>query len=136
MSDRPNYSEDQMDAFFKKVNSPLEKTKEALWEEVFEEKVTPTIQSPSKPHMLPSRVRRVWKLSYRMAAIVTLVVSLTVVVKFISNSEKVAETPDGITVADETTLSNDSALVESLFIEDQDVDAYLSAYVINQIVKE
>lgn len=136
MSRKANYSEDQIDAFFKKVTPPLAKSKETLWDEVFHDKLQTQEEKATLPNISWYKKTLEWDYMYRMVAVFAVIFSISIFIAMMQTSEITNLNTNETVVLEDYVISDDTAIIESLFMEDQEVDEYLSAYVINQIVEE
>ena len=73
---------------------------------------------------------------YRMVAVFAVIFSISIFIAMMQTSEITNLNTNETVVLEDYVISDDTAIIESLFMEDQEVDEYLSAYVINQIVEE
>ena len=137
MRNNTSYSDDQIDAFFKKVSPPISNTKAEIWERVFEGKDIPDEGKEVNRFIVWSKSPFKWKNTYRMAAVILFLISLTVCISLLTDFNSINSSSNEIVLTEETLIDDDTAIIESLFMEDdQEVANYLTVYVINEIVEE
>ncbi|MBF12487.1 MAG: hypothetical protein CMC63_09955 [Flavobacteriaceae bacterium] len=118
MSNKLHNKEDQMDHLFEGMKIRFDKSKDTVWEEIFED----TIKSENpNSKIIPLN----W--TWTIAASVLLLVALNF---FYSN--QISET----NISDDSIALEQSSIVESLLIEDQELDIYFDEYLLNAITDE
>ena len=137
MRNNTSYSDDQIGAFFKKVSAPTSNSKEHIWERILAKKEILSDQKKGNRFIVWSKSPLKWKNTYRTAAVILFLLSLTVCISLLTDFNSINSSSNEIVLTEETLIDDDTAIIESLFMEDdQEVANYLTVYVINEIVEE
>lgn len=137
MRNNTSYSDDQIDAFFKKVSAPTSNSKEHIWRRIFAKKEIFSDQNKGNRFIVWSKAPLKWKNTYRTAAVILFLLSLTVCISLLTDFNSINSSSNEIVLTEETLIDDNTAIIESLFMEDdQEVANYLTVYVINEIVEE
>ena len=137
MRNKTRYSDDQIHAFFKKVSPPTSNSKEHIWETILAKKEIRSDQKKENCFIVWNKTPLKWKNTYRTAAVILFLLSLTVCVSLLTDFNSINSSINEIVLTEETLIDDDTAIIESLFMEDdQEVADYLTVYVINEIVEE
>ena len=120
-----NKSNHEVDKLLDNIQISFDKNKDEVWNESFKEIIeSDTSKKESKTYNIFNFNS---KLIVGMAA--SLICSLLIYNNIVDNEIK---NP----VQDNNIEFSDSAIVESLFIEDSELDDYLNSYVINELVND
>ena len=128
MSKKKQFSDQQIDDLFSKVDIALEKNKDQIWSEKFESLVKDdTTLSSKKIHVF----RLYWQ--YGIAASFAILLAATLYFNSqntISQEAGLTETPED----SEQDLLADQTMIESLFVDDNDFDEWFEEqYVLNSV---
>ena len=127
MSKKENLENKEIDSLIKGLNISYSKSKEETWEEV---NSTLNIESKPKKNQESNNIFQLnWKFS--MAASILVIIGVS---WFFNNQQNIIgnQQLDGF----ESINIENSSIVETLFIEESQVDEYLSLYVINEVIDE
>ena len=120
-----NKSNHEVDKLLDNIQISFDKSKDEVWNESFKEIIeSDTSKKESKTYNI---INFNSKLIVGMAA--SLICGLLIYNNIVDNEIK---NP----VQDNNIEFSDSAIVESLFIEDSELDDYLNSYVINELVND
>tara|TARA_B100001029_G_scaffold8819_1_gene6169 strand:+ start:769 stop:1152 length:384 start_codon:yes stop_codon:yes gene_type:complete len=127
MSKKEKLENKEIESLIKDLNISYSKSKEDVWEEV---NTKLEIESePKKIQELNNVFQLNWKFS--MAASILIIIAATF---FFNNQKNVIDDQKSVII--ESINIENSSLVETLFIEESQVDEYLSLYVINEVIDE
>ena len=127
MSKKENLENKEIDSLIKGLNISYSKSKEEIWEKVNSKL---NIESKPKTNQESNNIFQLnWKFSMAASIIVIIGVSW-----FFNNQQNII----GNQQLDDFESINieNSSIVETLFIEESQVDEYLSLYVINEVIDE
>jgi hypothetical protein len=127
MSKKENLENKEIDSLIKGLNISYSKSKEETWEEVNSKL---NIESKPKKNQESNNIFQLnWKFS--MAASILVIIGVS---WFFNNQQNIIgnQQLDGF----ESINIENSSIVETLFIEESQVDEYLSLYVINEVIDE
>ena len=127
MSKKENLENKEIDSLIKGLNMSYSKSKEETWEEVNSKL---NIESKPKTNQESNNIFQLnWKFS--MAASILIIIGVS---WFFNNQQNIIgnQQLDGF----ESINIENSSIVETLFIEESQVDEYLSLYVINEVIDE
>lgn len=128
MSKHKDFSDQEIDDFFSKVEIPLEKDKDSIWSEKFESLVKDDTQTSSKE----TAVFRFYR-QYGVAASILLLLAATFYWKPQNPSQEVVDASE-ITDISQQDLLADQTMIESLFVEDNEFDEWFEEqYVLSSV---
>ena len=127
MSKKENLENKEIDSLIKGLNISYSKSKEEIWEEVNSKL---NIESKPKTNQESNNIFQLnWKFS--MAASILVIIGVS---WFFNNQQNIIGNQQ-LDDFDSINIEN-SSIVETLFIEESQVDEYLSLYVINEVIDE
>ena len=127
MSKKEKLEDKEIDSLIKDLNISYSKSKEDIWEEVNSKF---NIESKPKTNQESNNIFQLnWKFS--MAASIIIIVGIS---WFFNNKQNLIENQK-LDVVESISIEN-SSIVETLFIEESQIDEYLSLYVINEVIDE
>ncbi len=127
MSKKENLENKEIDSLIKGLNISYSKSKEEIWEEVNSKL---NIESKPKTNQESNNIFQLnWKFS--MAASILVIIGVS---WFFNNQQNIIGNKQ-LDDFDSINIEN-SSIVETLFIEESQVDEYLSLYVINEVIDE
>ena len=127
MSKKENLENKEIDSLIKGLNISYSKSKEEIWEKVNSKL---NIESKPKTNQESNNIFQLnWKFS--MAASILVIIGVS---WFFNNQQNII----GNQQLDDFESINieNSSIVETLFIEESQIDEYLSLYVINEVIDE
>lgn len=127
MSKKENLENKEIDSLIKDLNISYSKSKEEIWE-----KVNSKINMESKPKTNQESINIFqlnWKFS--MAASILIIIG----VSWFFNNQQNNIDKQQLNNLESINIEN-SSIVETLFIEESQIDEYLSLYVINEVIDE
>ena len=128
MSKKKQFSDQQIDDLFSKVEIPLEKEKDQIWSEKFESLVNDDVALSSKKTPV---FRLYWQ--YGIAASFAILLAATFYFdsqNTVSQEAKLVETVED----SEQDLLADQTMIESLFVEDNEFDEWFEEqYVLSSV---
>ena len=126
MSKKKQFSDQDIDDLFSKVDIPLKKDKDLIWAEKFESLLR---YQSSKPFKNTTVFRLYWQ--YGIAASFVILLAVTF---YIGNEHSFTEEAK-VTIEDsEQDLLADQTMIESLFVEDNDFDEWFEEqYVLSSV---
>ena len=120
-----NKSNHEVDKLLDNIQISLDKNKDEVWNESFKEIIeSDTSKKESKTYNI---------FNFNSKLIVGMAASLICSLLIYNN---IADNEIKNPVQDNNIEFSDSAIVESLFIEDSELDDYLNSYVINELVND
>ena len=127
MSKKENLENKEIDSLIKGLNISYSKSKEETWEEVNSKL---NIESKPKKNQESNNIFQLnWKFS--MAASILVIIG----VSWVFNNQQNIIGNQQLDDFESINIEN-SSIVETLFIEESQVDEYLSLYVINEVIDE
>ena len=123
MSKKENLENKEIDSLIKDLNISYSKSKEEIWKEVNIESMPKTNQKSKNIFLLN------WKFS--MAASILVIIGVS---WFFNNQQNIIDNQQ-LNDFESINIEN-SSIVETLFIEESQIDEYLSLYVINAVIDE
>ena len=123
MSKKENLKNKEIDSLIKDLNISYSKSKEEIWKEVNIESMPKTNQKSK--NIFPLN----WKFS--MAASILVIIGVS---WFFNNQQNIIDNQQ-LNDFESINIEN-SGIVETLFIEETQIDEYLSLYVINEVIDE
>ena len=123
MSKKDNLENKEIDSLIKDLNISYSKSKEEIWKEVNIESMPKTNQKSKNIFLLN------WKFS--MAASILVIIGVS---WFFNNQQNIIDNQQ-LNDFESINIEN-SSIVETLFIEESQIDEYLSLYVINEVIDE
>ena len=123
MSKKENLENKEIDSLIKDLNISYSKSKEEIWKEVNIESMPKTNQKSKNIFLLN------WKFS--MAASILVIIGVS---WFFNNQQNILDNQQ-LNDFESINIEN-STIVETLFIEESQIDEYLSLYVINEVIDE
>ena len=123
MSKKDNLENKEIDSLIKDLNISYSKSKEEIWKEVNIESMPKTNQKSK--NIFPLN----WKFS--MAASILVIIGVS---WFFNNQQNILDNQQ-LNDFESINIEN-STIVETLFIEESQIDEYLSLYVINEVIDE
>ena len=123
MSKKENLENKEIDSLIKDLNISYSKSKEEIWKEVNIESMPKTNQKSK--NIFPLN----WKFS--MAASILVIIGVS---WFFNNQQNIIDNQQ-LNDFEPINIEN-SSIVETLFIEESQIDEYLSLYVINEVIDE
>ena len=127
MSKKENLENKEIDSLIKGLNISYSKSKEETWEEVNSKL---NIESKPKTNQESNNIFQLnWKFS--MAASILVIIGVS---WFFNNQQNIIGNKQ-LDNFESINIEN-SGIVETLFIEESQVDEYLSLYVINEVIDE
>ena len=127
MSKKEKLENKEIESLIKDLNISYSKSKEDVWEEV-----NTKLEIESEPKTI-QELNNVFQLNWKfsMAASILIIIAATF---FFNNQKNVIDDQKSVII--ESINIENSSLVETLFIEESQVDEYLSLYVINEVIDE
>ena len=127
MSKKENLENKEIDSLIKGLNISYSKSKEEIWEKVNSKL---NIESKPKTNQESNNIFQLnWKFSMAASIIVIIGVSW-----FFNNQQNIIDNQQ-LDDFESINIEN-SSIVETLFIEENQIDEYLSLYVINEVIDE
>ena len=127
MSKKENLENKEIDSLIKGLNISYSKSKEEIWEEVNSKL---NIESKPKTNQESNNIFQLnWKFS--MAASILVIIGVS---WFFNNQQNILDNQQ-LNDFESINIEN-STIVETLFIEESQIDEYLSLYVINEVIDE
>ena len=127
MSKKEKLEDKEIDSLIKDLNISYSKSKEEIWEEVNSKL---NIESKPKKNQESNNIFQLnWKFS--MAASILIIIGVS---WFFNNQQNIIDNQQ-LDDLESINIEN-SSIVETLFIEESQVDEYLSLYVINEVIDE
>jgi len=127
MSKKENLEKKEIDSLIKGLNMSYSKSQEEIWEEVNSKL---NIESKPKTNQKSNNIFQLnWKFS--MAASILIIIGVS---WFFNNQQNIIDNQQ-LDDLESINIEN-SSIVETLFIEESQVDEYLSLYVINEVIDE
>ena len=127
MSKKENLENKEIDSLIKDLNISYSKSKEEIWEEVNSKL---NIESKPKTNQESNNISQLnWKFS--MAASILIIIG----VSWVFNNQQNIIDNQQLNDFESINIEN-SSIVETLFIEESQIDEYLSLYVINEVIDE
>ena len=127
MIKKENLENKEIDSLIKDLNISYSKSKEEIWKEV---NTKLNIESMPKTNQKTDNIFQLnWKFS--MAASILIIIGVS---WFFNNQQNIMDNPQ-LNDFESINIEN-SSIVETLFIEEDQIDEYLSLYVINEVIDE
>ncbi len=127
MSKKENLENKEIDSLIKDLNISYSKSKEEIWKEVNSKL---NIESMPKTNQKKDNIFQLnWKFS--MAASILIIIGVS---WFFNNQQNILDNQQ-LNDFESINIEN-STIVETLFIEESQIDEYLSLYVINEVIDE
>ena len=127
MSKKENLENKEIDSLIKDLNISYSKSKEEIWKEV---NTKLNIESMPKTNQNTDNVFQLnWKFSIAASILIIIGVSW-----FFNNQQNILDNQQ-LNDFESINIEN-STIVETLFIEESQIDEYLSLYVINEVIDE
>tara|TARA_B100001559_G_scaffold58680_1_gene47170 strand:+ start:122 stop:505 length:384 start_codon:yes stop_codon:yes gene_type:complete len=127
MSKKENLENKEIDSLIKDLNISYSKSKEEIWKEV---NTKLNIESMPKTNQKTDNIFQLnWKFS--MAASILIIIGVS---WFFNNQQNIMDNQQ-LNDFESINIEN-SSIVETLFIEEDQIDEYLSLYVINEVIDE
>ena len=127
MSKKENLENKEIDSLIKDLNISYSKSKEETWKEV---NTKLNIESMPKTNQKSNNIFQLnWKFS--MAASILIIIGVS---WFFNNQQNIMDNQQ-LNDFESINIEN-SSIVETLFIEEDQIDEYLSLYVINEVIDE
>ena len=127
MSKKEKMEDKEIDSLIKELNVSFSKSKEDIWDQV-----NSKLELESKPKTIQES-NNIFQLNWKfsMAASIIIIVGIS---WFFNNKQNLLENQK-LDVVESISIEN-SSIVETLFIEESQIDEYLSLYVINEVIDE
>ena len=127
MSKKENLENKEIDSLIKDLNISYSKSKEEIWKEVNSKL---NIESLPKTNQKSNNIFELnWKFSIAASILIIIGVSW-----FFNNQQNILDNQQ-LNDFESINIEN-STIVETLFIEESQIDEYLSLYVINEVIDE
>tara|TARA_B100002052_G_C15585438_1_gene464201 strand:- start:278 stop:661 length:384 start_codon:yes stop_codon:yes gene_type:complete len=127
MSKKDNLENKEIDSLIKDLNILYSKSKEEIWKEVNSKL---NIESLPKTNQKSNNIFQLnWKFSIAASILIIIGVSW-----FFNNQQNILDNQQ-LNDFESINIEN-STIVETLFIEESQIDEYLSLYVINEVIDE
>ena len=127
MSKKDNLENKEIDSLIKDLNILYSKSKEEIWKEVNSKL---NIESLPKTNQKSNNIFQLnWKFSIAASILIIIGVSW-----FFNNQQNIIDNQQ-LNDFESINIEN-SSIVETLFIEESQIDEYLSLYVINEVIDE
>lgn len=127
MSKKENLENKEIDSLIKDLNISYSKSKEEIWKEVNSKL---NIESMPKRNQKTDNIFQLnWKFS--MAASILIIIGIS----WVFNNQQNIMDNQQLNDFESINIEN-SSIVETLFIEEGQIDEYLSLYVINEVIDE
>ncbi len=127
MSKKENLQNKEIDSLIKDLNISYSKSKEEIWKEV---NSNLNIESLPKTNQKSNNIFQLnWKFSIAASILIIIGVSW-----FFNNQQNILDNQQ-LNDFESINIEN-STIVETLFIEESQIDEYLSLYVINEVIDE
>ena len=127
MSKKENLENKEIDSLIKDLNISYSKSKEEIWKEVNSKL---NIESMPKTNQKSNNIFQLnWKFSIAASIFIIIGVSW-----FFNNQQNILDNQQ-LNDFESINIEN-STIVETLFIEESQIDEYLSLYVINEVIDE
>ena len=127
MSKKENLENKEIDSLIKGLNISYSKSKEEIWE-----KVNSKINMESKPKTNQESIN-IFQLNWKFSMAASILVIIGVSWFFNNQQNNIDE--QQLNDLESINIEN-SSIVETLFIEESQIDEYLSLYVINEVIDE
>ena len=127
MSKKEKREDKEIDSLIKELNVSFSKSKEDIWDQV-----NSKLELESKPTIIQES-NNIFQLNWKfsMAASIIIIVGIS---WFFNNKQNLIENQK-LDVVESISIEN-SSIVETLFIEESQIDEYLSLYVINEVIDD
>lgn len=127
MSKKEKMEDKEIDSLIKELNVSFSKSKEDIWDQV-----NSKLELESKPTIIQES-NNIFQLNWKfsMAASIIIIVGIS---WFFNNKQNLIENQK-LDVVESISIEN-SSIVETLFIEESQIDEYLSLYVINEVIDD
>jgi len=127
MSKKEKMEDKEIDSLIKELNVSFSKSKEDIWDQV-----NSKLELESKPTIIQES-NNIFQLNWKfsMAASIIIIVGIS---WFFNNKQNLLENQK-LDVVESISIEN-SSIVETLFIEESQIDEYLSLYVINEVIDD
>ena len=127
MSKKEKMEVKEIDSLIKELNVSFSKSKEDIWDQV-----NSKLELESKPTIIQES-NNIFQLNWKfsMAASIIIIVGIS---WFFNNKQNLIENQK-LDVVESIGIEN-SSIVETLFIEESQIDEYLSLYVINEVIDD
>ena len=127
MSKKEKMEDKEIDSLIKELNVSFSKSKEDIWDQV-----NSKLELESKPKTIQES-NNIFQLNWKfsMAASIIIIVGIS---WFFNNKQNLLENQK-LDVVESISIEN-SSIVETLFIEESQIDEYLSLYVINEVIDD
>ena len=127
MSKKEKMEVKEIDSLIKELNVSFSKSKEDIWDQVNNK-----LELESKPTIIQES-NNIFQLNWKfsMAASIIIIVGIS---WFFNNKQNLIENQK-LDVVESIGIEN-SSIVETLFIEESQIDEYLSLYVINEVIDD
>jgi hypothetical protein len=127
MSKKEKLEDKEIDSLIKELDVSFSKSKEDIWDQV-----NSKLELESKPKTIQES-NNIFQLNWKfsMAASIIIIVGIS---WFFNNKQNLIENQK-LDVVESISIEN-SSIVETLFIEESQIDEYLSLYVINEVIDD
>ena len=127
MSKKEKMEDKEIDSLIKELDVSFSKSKEDIWNQV-----NSKLELESKPTIIQES-NNIFQLNWKfsMAASIIIIVGISWV---FNNKQNLIENQK-LDVVESISIEN-SSIVETLFIEESQIDEYLSLYVINEVIDD
>ena len=127
MSKKEKLEDKEIDSLIKELNVSFSKSKEDIWDQVNNK-----LELESKPKTIQES-NNIFQLNWKfsMAASIIIIVGIS---WFFNKKQNLIENQK-LDLVESISIEN-SSIVETLFIEESQIDEYLSLYVINEVIDD
>ena len=128
MSKKEKMEDKEIDSLIKELNVSFSKSKEDIWDQV-----NSKLELESKPTIIQES-NNIFQLNWKFSMVAASIIIIVGISWFFNNKQNLIENQK-LDVVESISIEN-SSIVETLFIEESQIDEYLSLYVINEVIDE
>ena len=128
MSKKEKMEDKEIDSLIKELNVSFSKSKEDIWDQV-----NSKLELESKPTIIQES-NHIFRLNWKFSMVAASIIIIVGISWFFNNKQNLIENQK-LDVVESISIEN-SSIVETLFIEESQIDEYLSLYVINEVIDD
>ena len=128
MSKKEKMEDKEIDSLIKELNVSFSKSKEDIWDQV-----NSKLELESKPTIIQES-NNIFQLNWKFSMVAASIIIIVGISWFFNNKQNLIENQK-LDVVESISIEN-SSIVETLFIEESQIDEYLSLYVINEVIDD
>ena len=128
MSKKEKMEDKEIDSLIKELNVSFSKSKEDIWDQV-----NSKLELESKPTIIQES-NNIFQLNWKFSMVAASIIIIVGISWFFNNKQNLLENQK-LDVVESISIEN-SSIVETLFIEESQIDEYLSLYVIDEVIDE